>query len=687
MKQWWSKSRKNAAEDLTLETNSNDSATALGNPESEVAKSQATEVTDNGAATATDDSAAAAKDDTVPEVNAEAEPEGTDSGIAEDVSQTVDTVTMDSIKEDLPPVAPEDEGSPTNSSDETVVKNKKWTTKKKLTVTFTVLGALVLVAGSLTAYGVYFKSRALPGTVVAGQSVWGMKPSELTSFIQKHADESVVDITGVSKAKANLKDLGVQVDSAATSAKIMERNHSFWEYVKAPFITKKYDVEYVTDYHTLYGYSKQLLLTGGSVPGAVSSDGNASDSNLTEGAAAQKDDSTSATAVQDGAEKDSNKPGDTDAAENKDAEAEGAEKDESEEAGVPESISAQNNPLAKEYQEPKFPALVPNEDSSGFVVTKPEPGRGINPHVLEEGILEAVNGNGTSEKEVKIEEFMPHRTVADLQPFVAGADKLLTHDIKIEYNDDFITPDAAERAAWVKVPDPQAPVLQEATANTEAIAAWVDKKAAENGVEGKVGQRNVDPTGRVTLVRVQAVAGVQITNKDEITSEISQAVDKNESLTAKFEAEVTPEKWEDRKVVLNADRFSYQPQEGEKWIDVNLSTLRMSAYVGGNLVQGPIKIIGPGSQYYTPVGLFHVYTKIPVQNMSGFNHDGSTYFVPDVKNVMYFYRDWAIHQSGYAREFFGTRLQGSHGCINTPTPEIDQLYAWTPIGTPVSVHH
>lgn len=122
---------------------------------------------------------------------------------------------------------------------------------------------------------------------------------------------------------------------------------------------------------------------------------------------------------------------------------------------------------------------------------------------------------------------------------------------------------------------------------------------------------------------------------------------------------------------------------GERWIEVNLSTYTLTAWVEDTPVMSTLVVTGaPISP--TVTGEFRVYWKLESQTMSGVGADGVSYEQPDVPDVMYFFEDWAIH-GAYWRSGFG--YAASHGCVNVPLQEAQWLYEWASVGTRVVVHH
>jgi LysM repeat protein len=117
---------------------------------------------------------------------------------------------------------------------------------------------------------------------------------------------------------------------------------------------------------------------------------------------------------------------------------------------------------------------------------------------------------------------------------------------------------------------------------------------------------------------------------------------------------------------------------GEKWIDVNLTTQRVTAYEGQVAVWSALASTGT---WRTPtvVGTYQILSKYPSTHMSG-----PGYSLPNVPYTMFFYRGYAFHGT-YWHNNFGTPM--SHGCVNLSTPDSEWLYNWAPVGTKVVSHY
>jgi len=114
-----------------------------------------------------------------------------------------------------------------------------------------------------------------------------------------------------------------------------------------------------------------------------------------------------------------------------------------------------------------------------------------------------------------------------------------------------------------------------------------------------------------------------------------------------------------------------------RWIDVNLSQQRLTAYQGNTAVFSTL-ISGGLPRTPTVVGRFAVQTKLRSTRMTGPGYD-----LPGVPYTMYFYKGYAIHGT-YWHNNFGHPM--SHGCVNMRTEDAGWLFNWASIGTPVVTH-
>lgn len=115
------------------------------------------------------------------------------------------------------------------------------------------------------------------------------------------------------------------------------------------------------------------------------------------------------------------------------------------------------------------------------------------------------------------------------------------------------------------------------------------------------------------------------------------------------------------------------PTLTEKWVDIDLSHQRMTAYEGTKPVYSA-RISSGKSGTPTVTGVFRIWAKISSQTMSGGSRAaGDYYYLPGVQWVSYFYKDYALH-GAYWHNRFGTPT--SHGCINLTNKDAEWLYHW-----------
>jgi hypothetical protein len=121
---------------------------------------------------------------------------------------------------------------------------------------------------------------------------------------------------------------------------------------------------------------------------------------------------------------------------------------------------------------------------------------------------------------------------------------------------------------------------------------------------------------------------------------------------------------------------------GEKWIDVNLTSQTLVAFEGNAPVFQSLVSSGT-ADHPTVTGQFRIWLRFSSQDMNG-RRLGYDYFLKDVPYVQYFYQDYALHGTFWHNNF-GTPM--SHGCVNLPTPSAEWLFNWANNGTLVNVHN
>ncbi len=120
--------------------------------------------------------------------------------------------------------------------------------------------------------------------------------------------------------------------------------------------------------------------------------------------------------------------------------------------------------------------------------------------------------------------------------------------------------------------------------------------------------------------------------------------------------------------------------EEEKWIDVDLSSQSLVAYLGARPVYATLISSGrvdlsarPPKNFPTPTGSFRIERKHLTHTMDGDTAFDGPYSVEDVPYVMYFQLAYALHAAFWHNAFGRPR---SHGCINMAPLDARWLFNW-----------
>ena len=119
---------------------------------------------------------------------------------------------------------------------------------------------------------------------------------------------------------------------------------------------------------------------------------------------------------------------------------------------------------------------------------------------------------------------------------------------------------------------------------------------------------------------------------------------------------------------------------GDTYIEVDMTDQKMYYYEDGELfIETDVVTGNTGRRMGTPQGVNFVYNKQRNRVLRGEGYASPVKFWVPVKGAI------GIHDANWRSEFGGEiyKTGGSHGCINTPTEIMSQLYDAVEIGTPV----
>ncbi len=119
---------------------------------------------------------------------------------------------------------------------------------------------------------------------------------------------------------------------------------------------------------------------------------------------------------------------------------------------------------------------------------------------------------------------------------------------------------------------------------------------------------------------------------------------------------------------------------GDTYIEIDMTEQMMYYYEAGELMLETEVVTGnTGRRWGTPEGVNYVYNKQKNRILRGKGYASPVKYWMPVKGSI------GIHDASWRNEFGGTIYQtnGSHGCINTPSEKMADLYEMVEIGTPV----
>ena len=128
--------------------------------------------------------------------------------------------------------------------------------------------------------------------------------------------------------------------------------------------------------------------------------------------------------------------------------------------------------------------------------------------------------------------------------------------------------------------------------------------------------------------------------------------------------------------------------DGEKWLDINVTRQTLVAYEGTKPVYATLVSTGeagledPSTTKATKRGIFRIHTKYLTATMDS-RVVGEEFELRDVPYVQYFTEGYALH-AAYWHDVFGQPK--SHGCINLAPEDARRLFFWTGPQVPPGWH-
>lgn len=210
--------------------------------------------------------------------------------------------------------------------------------------------------------------------------------------------------------------------------------------------------------------------------------------------------------------------------------------------------------------------------------------------------------------------------------------------------------------------------------NEEAVSLFVEGLADTYDTYGK-DREFMSTRGDIVTVPAGGTYGTKLDQKTELKYLMENLL-KEDFHTGTPHLHV-PE-YEKQGVVRGRDDI------GDTYIEVDMTEQKMYYYEKGELVIETDVVTGnTGRRMGTPQGVNYVYNKQKNRVLRGPGYASPVKFWVPVKGSI------GIHDASWRSEFGGEiyKTNGSHGCINTPTDIMAELYDAVEIGTPVVIFY
>lgn len=338
-----------------------------------------------------------------------------------------------------------------------------------------------------------------------------------------------------------------------------------------------------------------------------------------------------------------------------------------------------NNTLLSQYIETKLPKLTKssqdarleyNASTGGFVITPHKDGSGVDVVALKKE-LEEQTGNQFKSPSIAVKTSKkPARiTRSTLEPLLEPAEEILSRTIILEGSTGVYQAQPSDIAFWI-TPTPQKDgqlkiVIDEA--KVESYVESVGRLVSSTTQDKKIIK---DKKTKKEVVLQEGRNGTELADKEKLASQITQAVQNQQDVRLSMS-------------IKTAKYKTVHLKGYDKWIEVDLSEQRVTAYEGATAIKTFIIASGMAG-HETPVGEYAIWLKVRKQTMQGGSKaDGSYYNIPNVEWVSYFYQDYALHGAWWRKKF---GAPASHGCVNMTNADAQWVYNWAPMGTKVLVH-
>ncbi len=271
-----------------------------------------------------------------------------------------------------------------------------------------------------------------------------------------------------------------------------------------------------------------------------------------------------------------------------------------------------------------------------------------------------------------IYEEQPKIKAVDLEKSKTQIEQIINVPVSLIINGKVINASKNQIGSWITLTPNESEKTLDISLDNVKVASYVESavKPYIKPPRAKVVVKNPDGSERELS---PGEDGVDVVNKQGVTAELVSKINLKQAVQLDIP-------------VAYASRQTIYAGDYEKWVEVDLTSKRMYAYERGNLVNTFLVTAG-APDTPTVLGEFKIQTKVRKQTMRGLNTDGSSYNVPNVEWVNYFYQDYAIHGNYWRPDSVFGNTNTSHGCVSLKNDGAQWMYNWAPVGTPVITHY
>jgi lipoprotein-anchoring transpeptidase ErfK/SrfK len=278
----------------------------------------------------------------------------------------------------------------------------------------------------------------------------------------------------------------------------------------------------------------------------------------------------------------------------------------------------------------------------------------------------------TSATHLRVQPLHGPNTMVSQDQLASSLQHITAQPISLSIGTQAVSISAATIHSWLQVVPDRSRGVSYIHVNDAAITSTLSQitapydKAAVNQVTA------THPDGSSTVI-IAGSNGSSVGNTDTLAAQISQNVLSGNGLQLNVPFQSVPFQ-------------AVTPVVFGKLLEVDVNTHRMYAYDNGQLVNTFLVTAGAPATP-TPIGEFHIWEKLPLQTMSGFNPNGTKYVQPNVPWINYFNHSGDAVHGNYWRpaSVFGN-VNTSHGCVGVQVDDAKWIYDWAPIGTTVITH-